>query len=277
MEEPFNFNSTFKELNTQYIAPNFLKQDQISTKNLPSASNQVALYRSPQSLVSQKQPDSEIDQPLKTLVNQKRPIFELDDNEKIQLPITVIKDLTRLKRVFGVYHLQNKDNLEPDSWIANVKNYLINNYAEPNAILKYFFMFLNEEYHTWFFKLSLEKKSDLNTFSCEFLEQSKLMLIDQHSFALSFQKVFNQKIKKLYEADNTKLSVINSHPLYSYFKHKLYYLSLAYKSLSKKDMLIMSINMLDDNEDKKKMLEYKDLDVNYFLIYIRNLDDLKST
>lgn len=182
-----------------------------------------------------------------------------------------------LKKVFGVYQLYNRNKHQPEDFINGVIFYLQNNIQPPyDDILKFFFIYLNEEYHDWFFGLNSEDLSSLESFKNAFIKQSHVIRLQTSELALSKRDVFITKLKELYQTDNNLLSVINAQPLFSYFKYKWIYISRIFTSMNYSEVLEMSIFLLNEDSLKIQLLALRKQEASDFLTYVRHLDLVKK-
>lgn len=192
------------------------------------------------------------------------------DNHLMFAPSMVLNDLSKLKKRFGLFMILNSDNLDPETWISNVKNNLEREYPSPNDIIDQFFIFLHKDYHPWFFKLDKNIKKGFNLFKDEFLKESKRQHFDQFSMCLMKQNDFVNKLKEKFD---TKINLeLSSNPIYSYFKYKFMSIKQCFLSIKREEMVLMAINLLDSKENQSKIFSYRKLDLKDFLIFCQNLD-----
>lgn len=135
-------------------------------------------------------------------------------------------------------------------------------------------MFLNDDYHKWFFGLSDDIKSDFNLFEKSYLEQSFSLKSYLNKLALDRQETFIKELKKKYSTDNQILDKINKEPITFYLKKKWKYISLVYKSISINDMISMSIYLLDETAVRDKLIPYRKSNLNDILVVAKYIDNI---
>lgn len=80
------------------------------------------------------------------------------------------------------------------------------------------------------------------------------------------------KLKSLNAKNNALMDSLNSSPLYSYFKYKIYYLNKSFKSISSDDLVKLAITQLSEEKLKVNLVDYRYLSLKDFLIYCKNVD-----
>lgn len=178
-----------------------------------------------------------------------------------------------LKKVFGVCQVYNPNGQQPEDYINSVVHYLTKYHEAPyNDILNVFFIYLNEEFHKCFFALKDDQKINLEIFKKGFLSEAYRIRIETSNLAFSKQTEFINQLNKLYSKDKIVLSSINSYPTYNYFKYKWIYLAKVLKSISRSDLLEMSIYLLSESDLKIKLLGLRNQEPRDFLIYVKHID-----
>lgn len=188
------------------------------------------------------------------------------NSKSIQYAInSLYNDIPKLKSVFGTYKLFQ--GIEAEVWIEKVSIYLNSNYSTNiDEVCPYFYVFLSEDYHKWFFK---NKLTTFEVFKTKFIEQSFDLLKDYHELMYSKQSVFMKLIKEKYEIDEE--SVIKR-PIKLYFENKLKIFSKVFPDRNSKEIIIDSIMLLDKDEDKKRFYHLRNLDIKDLMISIKYSD-----
>lgn len=133
-------------------------------------------------------------------------------------------------------------------------------------------MFLDKEYYTWFFKLDRNGFCTLNEFEQEFLNESFRLQFEYNIFAVSRENEFLRKMKDKYSTDNAMLSKLNNKAVSSYIKYKLFFINMVFKSMNKNDAVSMAINLIDNETNRKKLMEYRKSDINDIFVFASYLD-----
>lgn len=175
---------------------------------------------------------------------------------------TIYNDLSKLKNIFGIYKLFK--GIEPETWIERVDIYLNVNYSSnKKEIIKFFYIFLSDDYHEWFFKLSIDTFEELKE---GFLEQSYDLIKSYHQMMYASEEEFINLIKSKFDINASDLQ---KNKLKVYFEHKFKVFGKVCPHRCSKEIIMDSIMLLDDDKVKRKYYGLRNLEISDFITSIK--------
>lgn len=183
---------------------------------------------------------------------------------------SIFQDQKELKEILGVFKVYG--NVDSMSWFSKVKQFCMENYLDPNEIINYFHILLDESFHKWLFNLAADKKSDLQSFEKEFHDEVFRLESEYESLMMSGQADFMDKFKKIFDNNENLDDEFRKHPLSSFIKLKIMVIKKLYPRIVKEDAVRMTIYSIDDKETKKRFILFIKSELSDILNYAKSLD-----
>lgn len=186
---------------------------------------------------------------------------------------TIFLDQKIIKNELGVFRIYG--GIDAISWFSKVKQFCCDNYANPSEIIVYFHILLDSEFHLWLFKVPSDKKSNLDVFEKEFLEEAFRIESEYECLVISKQSDFIKKFKEIFNKENLDAE-ISMNPLSSFIKLKIMVIKRLYPNLPKKDAIRLTIFSLDDKDVRRQFSRFIHSDLIDILNYAKSIDAYKE-
>lgn len=176
---------------------------------------------------------------------------------------SIYNDLNRLKKTFGVYKLFK--GIEPEVWIERVDIFLNLNYSSnKKEIVKFFYIFLSNDYHKWFFDLNSDCSFD--DMKTGFLDQSYDIVKSYHKMMYAGQTEFLNLIKSNFDVSDADIA---KNKFKVYFENKFKIFGKTCPNRSIKEIILDSIMLIEDESAKLKYYGLRNLEIDDFITSIK--------
>lgn len=178
---------------------------------------------------------------------------------------SLYNDVPKLKKIFGCFKLFQK--IEAEVWIEKVEIYLNANYSSNlDEICKFFYVFLSDDYHEWFFE---KNHGSFKTLKIDFVNKSFDLIKEYHDLMYSTQSKFIELVKKKYTIDE---QTVKKSPIKCFFENKFKIFAKVCPNRDSKEIIVDCIMILDKDEDKKKFFSLRNLDIRDLITRIKYSD-----
>lgn len=147
-------------------------------------------------------------------------------------------------------------------------------YQQPNDVLEFFHLFLNDELSLGYLKLD-SKFKNFENLEEKFLEEVFRLEQEEEDDLHLKQTSYLLKLKSKFSKEPLKLEEIRTQPLSAFFKYKCILIRKIYKSLSDSEMVRMVIFLFDDKTVKQRLSKYMKVSLKDVYETLKLIDQIK--